>query len=542
MRRPLFILSGILTACINNDPDRFVISHVNVIAMDDDQLRRDYSVVIQDGRIRELGPAASVSVPRGFGEVPGEGRYLLPSLVDTHAHVCDAGDLTTYLAYGVGAIRNMRGTPFHLHLRSAVAASLLTGPRFFTAGPYISAPRISDPHAARRDAAEQRALGYDVIKLHGRMDLETLAALSAAAGELPIVGHVPRDQDLADVLKAGVMREISHAEEYIYTLRDRRGGQPRDAVIREAVRLTRAANVTVVPTLSTFRAIGEQVRDLEETLSSLPLEHLSPFSVRSIRPDQNRYARRFEPADTAWFQDQLLFQQQLVEALHRAQVTLLLGTDGNNPGSIPGFSVHEELELLVAAGLAPIEALHVGTRAGWVALTGEATAGRIQAGAPAELLLLAGNPLDDIRHARRPAGIVRDGRWIPGDTLRLWLAQLTARRGAEQPFVDRLWDNTMEDALSWLEDRTAAGDAPEIRTDTWRCQAELAVRDGVPEVALDALDRALAANGADALTLAYRGEVLSLLGRHEEAVAAWRAALATGPQLQFVRQRLEADH
>ena len=123
MRRPLFILSGILTACINNDPDRFVISHVNVIAMDDDQLRRDYSVVIQDGRIRELGPAASVSVPRGFGEVPGAGRYLLPSLVDTHAHVCDAGDLTTYLAYGVGAIRNMRGTPFHLHLRSAVAAS-----------------------------------------------------------------------------------------------------------------------------------------------------------------------------------------------------------------------------------------------------------------------------------------------------------------------------------------------------------------------------------------------------------------------------------
>lgn len=182
----------------------------------------------------------------------------------------------------------------------------------------------------------------------------------------------------------------------------------------------------------------------------------------------------------------------------------------------------------------------MGTRAGWVALTGDATAGRIRAGAPAELLLVADNPLDDIRHLRRPAGIVRDGRWIPGDTLRQWLARLTARRGAEQPFVDRLWDNTLEDALPWLEERAVAGDAPEIRGDTWRCQAVRAVRDGVPDVALDALDRALAANRTDALTLAYRGEVLSLLGRQDEAVAAWRAALATGAEMQFVRRRVDA--
>lgn len=355
MRRSLFIAAVILTACSESDPNRFAISHVNVIAMEGDSVRRDYSVVIEDGRIREMGPAASVSVPRGFREVPGEGRYLLPSLVDAHVHVCDAGDLTTYLAYGVGAIRNMRGTPFHLHLRSAVAAGLLTGPRIFTAGPYTNAPRISDPDAARRDAAEQRALGYDAIKLHGRMDRETLAALGAAAGELPIVGHAPRDQDLANVLGAGVMNEISHAEEYIYALRDRREGQPVDAVIREAVRLTRAADVTVVPTLSTFRAIGEQVRDLEGTLSILPVEQLSPFSVRSIRPGQNRYARRFQTADTVWFQDQLLFQQQLVQALHRAGVTLLVGTDANNPGSFPGYSVHEELGQLGAAGLTPLE-------------------------------------------------------------------------------------------------------------------------------------------------------------------------------------------
>jgi imidazolonepropionase-like amidohydrolase len=163
MRNVTLLLLLSLSACIQppaTDGD-LAITHVTILPMDTERTLSDQTVVIREGRVVLLGPSASVHLAEGVETVDGRGRFLLPSFADTHIHLCDSGDLVTYLAYGVGAVRNMEGTPFHLHLRDSIRSGLITGPALFTTGPYTNADgyrhsrgaragRIGGPHADHR--------------------------------------------------------------------------------------------------------------------------------------------------------------------------------------------------------------------------------------------------------------------------------------------------------------------------------------------------------------------------------------------------------
>ena len=513
------------------------IVHARLLPMDTERVLLDHTVVIEDGRIVAIGPSAGIPLSEGTLVIDAAGGTLMPSFVDSHVHLCDSGDLTTFLAYGVGAVRNMEGTPFLLHLRDAVAAGAVLGPMIRTTGPYTNAPAVADADAAVAAVEAQAQLGYDAIKIHGPMGLITLEALGRAAdrNDLPVVGHVPRDQDLAAVLATGVMDEISHAEEYLYTLFAHRQETERAAIIEEAVRLSVAAGVRLTPTLTTYRGIGSQAADVELVIADIPMAHLSPFAVRAFRPRANRYANRFSPEDAVWLADYLQIQRELTAAMAVASVTILAGTDANSPANVPGDSLHREMEELVLAGLSEFSALVAASRDGWRVLTGGEWDGVVAVGAPAELVLLDADPLSDISATRTIAGIVREGRWTAVEVLQDRLTELSDIRAGEQPFVDRLWDNTLEDALPWLEARRAESAVPLLRSATLRCQAQRAIRDGVPEVALQALDLI---DQPSTLDFAYRGEVLLLLGRDVEAAAAWRAALRAAPGLRQPRRRL----
>lgn len=123
----------------------------------------------------------------------------------------------------------------------------------------------------------------------------------------------------------------------------------------------------------------------------------------------------------------------LVGALNAAGVRLLLGTDAQNPFVVPGFSVHDELAMLVEAGLTPYEALRAGTAAPAEFLGAPDESGAVAEGKRADLLLLNGNPLDDVAHARLPAGVMTRGRWLPAPRLRSMLAEVEAAFAAAGP-------------------------------------------------------------------------------------------------------------
>ena len=291
------------------------------------------------------------------------------------------------------------------------------------------------------------------------------------------------------MLERGVMHEIAHAEEYLYTFFAHRRGTPFEESIPEAVEMTARAGVVVTPTLVTYRSIGRQVQNLERELARLPLDELSPFIRRNVGPRRNRYARRFEAADTTWLASNLDLQMKLVKALHDAGVTLTTGTDANSPTNVPGASLHEELELLVAAGLTPVDALRAGTVNGWRLLTGDPEAGRLVEGAAAELVLLEADPVDDIRNSRRVVGIVARGEWHSADELESRLQHLSGEYRQEQPFVNSLWDNDISGGLKlFAEARAADSTAFVCRRDALITQAFRAMRDGAPETAIETLD------------------------------------------------------
>ncbi len=391
-------------------------------------------------------------------------------------------------------MRNVNGLAYHLFLRDTIDAGMLAGPRFFTCGPYTNAPRIGDPSSAVREIAAQSRAGYDCVKIHGDLSLETLRALGQAARNagMPVIGHVPRNLELLEVLGTGEMREISHAEEYLYT---HFAHHPRDAwpeAIDEAARATKAAGLELTPTLVTYRSIVAQVRDLESELARLPLQWAGPFARRNFRPSGNRYRRKFKTEDATWLDENLELQKRLVLALHQAGVPLLTGTDANSPTNVPGVSLHEELALLVEIGLTPYEALRAGTTEGWQRVTGRTDVGQVVPGMQAELLLLNANPLADITNSRKVAGVVSRGEWLSTAGLREVVDRQSGQYEREQSFVDLLWDNTIEDAVAFYRDRKAENPAAFVfRAEAMLCQAARSMRDGAPEVAIQAVELAL---------------------------------------------------
>jgi hypothetical protein len=462
--------------------------------MDRERVLADHTVLIRDGRIDTVAPSDDVSIPRGATVIDGRGKFLLPSLVDTHVHVDDPGDLTVFLAHGIGAVRNLEGLPYHVFLRDQVDAGTLRGPRFFTCGPYSNLPRIADPASATREVVAQAQAGYDCVKIHGELTVETLVALGQAAQSagLPLIGHVPRNLELRNVLETGAMQEISHAEEYLYTHFAHRPRETWPEAIDEAVRATKAAGVDVTPTLVTYRSIAAQVRDLDAELTRLPLQLAGPFARRKFRPGNNRYQRKFEIEDAVWLEENLLLQRQLVLALHEAGVPLLTGTDANSPANVPGYSLHEELALLVEIGLRPWDALQAATSHGWQRVSRRDDVGQVAAGMQAELLLLDADPLADIRNSTKIAGIVSRGEWLPAPMLWEIVDGQSSLYEREQPFIDLLWDNTIEDGIaSYRRRKEEDPEAFVFRPEAMACQAVHSLQDGAPDVAVQAVELAL---------------------------------------------------
>jgi hypothetical protein len=477
------------------------ITNVTVIPMDRERVLADHTVLIRDGRIDTVNASDGVSIPGGATVIDGRGKFLLPSLVDTHVHVDDPGDLAVFLAHGIGAVRNLEGLPYHVFLRDEVHAGRQRGPWFFTCGPYSNAPRIADPASAAQEIAAQAQAGYDCVKIHGDLTVETLVAMGQAAQSagLPLIGHVPRNLELLEALDTGAMQEISHAEEYLYTHFAHRPREAWPEAINEAVRATKASGVDVTPTLVTYRSIAAQVSDLDSELARLPLQWVGPFSRRKFRPGNNRYQRKFETADAVWLEENLVLQKQLVLALHAAGVPLLTGTDANSPTNVPGFSLHEELALLVEIGLGPWDALQAATTHGWRRVSRRDDVGQVVVGMQAELLLLSADPLADIRNSTKIAGVVSRGEWLPAPMLWEIVDEQSLRYEREQPFIDLLWDNTIEDGVAFYRKRKEEDPAAFVfRADAMACQAVRSIRDGAPEVAVQAVELALEEYPGDA--------------------------------------------
>lgn len=398
-----------------------VIENVIVVPMDRERTLTSQTVIIEGTRIARLGRAGSVTIPAGARVIDGRGKYLVPGLVDNHVHLASNPEseqqalLKLFLVNGVTTVLNMRGTPQILALREAVAAGRVLGPRIYSVGPYVNEPFVTTPDEVERAVEDQKRAGYDFVKLHGNLSREAYARLNAVGRRegIRIIGHAPRNIGV-DAMFEERQYAVAHAEEFLY---NRNNSSPDsslarvDASLPEWARAMARTGIWLMPNLTAFKSIGLQTRDLDAVLRRPEMRYLPRTVRQGWGPATNPYTNRNPPLQSAAIMTRYRLLERLVREFHRQGVRLLVGTDAMNAGVVPGFSVHDELSDLVAAGLTPYEALEAAT-SNAAAFFADGRRGTVTAGEAADLVLLEANPLADIANTRRIAGVIAGGRWF----------------------------------------------------------------------------------------------------------------------------------
>jgi hypothetical protein len=416
----------------------------------------DHTVLVRGRMISSIGPRGSVRIPAGARVIQGGGRYLIPGLADAHVHleyIEDPNVLKLFVANGVTSVRSMDGRPYILDWRRQVEAGAIVGPRIVTAGPIIDGLppargdnlSVADAPAARAAVAGQAAAGYDFIKLYTNLSAEAYGAARDEARQrgLRIAGHVPKAVSLETALAS--QWTIEHLGDFASAVAAPEGPPPPGWALRtlagpldetrtaELARQLASAKLWVVPTtIQQDRWLGAAAQ-VEEWASEPAVLNL-PAPVRDQWRGMNgRIAARMDADDWIMLEQARRNRLALLGALHRAGVKLAVGTDTPNPFVAMGASVHQELANFVAAGLTPHEALKAATVAPAMLLGLELEQGTIETGKRADLLLLARNPLEDIRHAADRVGLLLGGRWFSESDLEALRRDLVL----SQPVADK---------------------------------------------------------------------------------------------------------
>ena len=397
--------------------------HVNVIPMDRERILSDQTVVVQRGRITQIGPANKVKVKSGTQTINGKGKYLMPGLVDAHVHLESQTEFALYLANGVTTVFNLDGRPAHLLWQKQIASGELLGPTIFSTGPIFHQKRSPDEDVKLVD--EQAAAGYDAVKIYNEVSGEEYPALIAEAKRknMLLMGHVARGPGFAATLAAG--QSVAHLEEFIYTNFNPQHDDDFDHLVFDEtkipaiVRETKAANIYVTATLDNFAKIVQQATDLDTFLKNPELRYVAPWTVENFQPQNDRYKNRFQPRQYEILRNLLAIQRKMLKALGEDGVPLMTGTDATEVGPVSGFGLHHELQEFVNDGLSPYQALTAATTTPQRYLRQATEAGTVETGKRADLLLLAGNPLEDISSTQKIVGVMVRGRWQDEKQLRV---------------------------------------------------------------------------------------------------------------------------
>jgi imidazolonepropionase-like amidohydrolase len=462
-RNAWLVLSALTMSCSTPMPqaagplpgqDTFAFVGVSVLPMTaSDTILHGQTVVVRDGHIAAVGPSSAIPVPSNTVRIDGSGPYLIPGLVDAHVHLeyfDDPGVLALFVANGVTTVRNMDGRPYLLDWKTRIAAGELIGPAIYTAGPILDGDPpirddntvVKDPAEARAAVAAQHAAGYDFVKVYTGISPEAYRAVLSAAQELgmPVAGHVPRRLSLGEVLQSG-LHSVEHLMDFdelvesdTSSLRGRFHwsklylAMPADtANITAAAQLAASSGTWIVPTM--VQAERALVRpDSIDVWLAAPEMAFIPADGRALWKQQAlRTAARMDSADWRAVERGRANRRHLLAALHASGARIAVGTDTPNAFVVPGFSVYEELALFMEAGISPREALVAATRDAALLLGAGDSAGTVEVGKRADLILLPANPLLDLRAVRRPTGVMLRGRWLPANELDVMLQRQRLR-------------------------------------------------------------------------------------------------------------------
>lgn len=413
--------------------------HAAVVPMDRERILEDQTVVVIDGRIAALGPSSEVTVPRHAVRIEARGRYLLPALSDMHVHVegeswnallspeAKAASKTVpfedllfpYVANGVTTVQVLSGTHELLPVRGRIAEGQMLAPRLILArmidGPDKAWPPplsswVSTAEEARKATRQAKADGYDKMKVYSFLTKETYDAVIATAKEqhMDVVGHIPYALSVEYVVDSG-QKMIAHTEE---VAKHAHGDYSPERVSYFAGRIA-DGGVWLTPTLVTTRRILDEFSDPDGLFASPEAKYSAHPMQRDIWSFISNMYKGIPPRAQGKLRDDFeKFQKPFTKVFHDKGGQLMTGTDSLLPRLVPGFALHQELHELVKVGLTPYQALRSSTTVPYEYLGESKQAGTIEVGKRTDLLLVDGNPLEDISAASRISGVMMRGRWI----------------------------------------------------------------------------------------------------------------------------------
>ena len=406
--------------------------------------------------ISTLGKTDTVAIPPDAQVIAANGKFLIPGLWDMHTYIAYIHTyprsreifLPLFIAYGVTGIRDMGGDLTGLtEWREEIAAGRRVGPRILASGPMLGGPHppfpqsvgVSTAAEGRQTVRSLKQQGADFVKVQSLIRSDAYFAVMEVAGQqgLPVAGHLPDQITATEASDAG-QRSMEHfigwlksssteEQDLIQTVSIFDFLQKKEPIQRllatHSAEKARALfahfaqkNVWQCPTIVWMRGlwhIDENVFPADPRLDYIPASWVTAW--RETKEERLLKGRSAEDIAAGKQYFQTMFE--LIKAVHAAGVPFLAGTDTPAPYIFPGSSLHEELALMVEAGLTPTEALQTATRNPDQYFDQYDTLGAIEVGKIADLVLLDANPLEAITNTRKIAAVVVAGKLFSQEAL-----------------------------------------------------------------------------------------------------------------------------
>lgn len=393
------------------------------------------AVLISDDRIKQVVPMATVQqLPESTRIIDANDGYLLAGFTEMHGHVPPATDfgqfpkryaddmLFLYLANGVTTVRGMLGYPHQLQLKQDIAEGKRMGPTLYLAGPSFNGNTIESVEQATQRVIEHRSQGWDLLKIHPGLSLSEYQALAATARAeaMDFAGHVPADVGLEVAMTEG-QRTIDHLDGYLEYV-DAINRPITDDELQRLVQLTIEHEVAVVPTQALWATlIGAED---PQQLATYPELDLVPQVVRE------GWLNYYQQPSMGYFNTehaatQQANRQRLLKALYDGGAEIIFGTDAPQLFSVPGYSIHHEINKMQQAGI-PLKDIYASATVAAGDYFTEDKFGKISAGHRADFMLLKNNPLVSADALKEPQGVMVRGTWLARQDIDAKLAEIRA--------------------------------------------------------------------------------------------------------------------
>jgi imidazolonepropionase-like amidohydrolase len=390
----------------------------------------DATVVIRKGRIAAAGPRSKVKIPKHANLVDAKGKFILPGLWDMHAHFEQVEWGPIYLAAGVTTVRDC-GNEFEFitAVRDAIAQGRGLGPRLLLAGVVdgtgpltLGVERVDTLEQARRSVDRYHDAGFQQMKIYSSVKLEELKAVADEAHRLgmTVTGHVPEGLTAFQTIEAGQdqINHISYIADIMHAPLPEKATRAdrRNAII--SIDLNSPESQRALTFLKDHHTVVDPTIALYELFTATTAKPPASFEpgVNKIPAELAGQLTDVEPPNETSEVREKIFQKDvaIVGALHRAGIPIVAGTDQ----AVPGHSLHREIELYVQAGFTPMEAIQAATTVPARVMGLDKELGTIEPGKRADLILINGDPLQDIHNTRNVEYVITNGTLY--HTAELW--------------------------------------------------------------------------------------------------------------------------